>query len=88
METNRATFAAKEADLVHHCGANVRFKGGIFYQLKNGCNWCDLPRDLPPYSTVFWYYKQWRETGVLDEIMDKLHGKVREQAQKNRSGQP
>lgn len=61
---------------------------GVFYQLKNGCNWCDLPRDLPPYSTVFWYYKQWRETGVLDEIMDKLHGKVREQAQKKRSGQP
>ncbi|WP_199192400.1 transposase [Chlorogloea sp. CCALA 695] len=21
---------------------------GIFYQLKNGCNWCDLPKDLPP----------------------------------------
>jgi len=61
---------------------------GIFYQLKNGCNWCDLPKDLPPYSTVFWYYKQWRETGVLDEIMNTLHGKVREQAQKNRSGQP
>src|SRR4028118_35034 len=61
---------------------------GIFYQLKNGCNWCDLPRDLPPYSTVFWYYKQWRETGALEEIMDKLHSKVREQAQKNRSGQP
>jgi len=61
---------------------------GIFYQLKNGCNWCDLPRDLPPYSTVFWYYKQWRATGVLDEIMNTLHGKVREQAQKNRSGQP
>lgn len=65
-----------------------QFKGGIFYQLKNGCNWCDLPKDLPPYSTVFWYYKQWRETGALDEIIDKLHGKVREQAQKNRSGQP
>jgi transposase len=61
---------------------------GIFYQLKNGCNWGDLPRDLPPYSTVFWYYKQWRATGVLDRIMDKLHGKVREQAQKNRNGQP
>ena len=30
---------------------------GIFYQLKNGCNWGDLPKDLPPYSTVFWYYK-------------------------------
>jgi transposase len=33
---------------------------GVLYQLKNGCNWCDLPQDLPPYSTVFWHYKQWR----------------------------
>jgi transposase len=60
---------------------------GIFYQLKNGCNWGDLPKDLPPYSTVFWHYKQWRESGVLDQIMDTLHGKVREQVKKNRSGQ-
>ncbi len=21
---------------------------GILYQLKNGCNWQDLPKDLPP----------------------------------------
>jgi len=60
---------------------------GIFYQLKNGCNWGDLPKDLPPYSTVFWYYKQWRSAGVLDSIRDALHEQVREQAQKNRSGQ-
>lgn len=26
---------------------------GILYQLKNGCNWQDLPKDLPPYSTVY-----------------------------------
>jgi len=60
---------------------------GIFYQLKNGCNWCDLPKDLPPYSTVFWYYKQWRESGAIDQIMEALHSRVREQAKKNRSGQ-
>jgi transposase len=28
---------------------------GIFYQLKNGCNWEDLPKDFPPYSTVYWH---------------------------------
>jgi len=55
---------------------------GIFYQLKNGCNWVDLPRDLPPYSTVFWHYKQWREAGIIEKIMHELHGKVREQVQK------
>jgi transposase len=55
---------------------------GILYQLKNGCNWCDLPRDLPPYSTVFWHYKQWRAEGVLEQIMTILHSKVRQQVKK------
>jgi len=55
---------------------------GIFYQLKNGCNWEDLPKDLPPYSTVYWYYKQWRAQGVLEELMTVLHSQVREQVKK------
>jgi len=55
---------------------------GILYQLKNGCNWADLPKDLPPYSTVFWYYKQWRKTDVLDNLLNTLHAKVREQVKK------
>ncbi|MEM6403555.1 MAG: hypothetical protein AAF757_25570 [Cyanobacteria bacterium P01_D01_bin.116] len=27
-----------------------------------------LPRDLPPYSTVFWHYKQWRAEGIMENI--------------------
>lgn len=57
---------------------------GILYQLKNGCNWQDLPRDLPPYSTVYWHYKQWREAGVFDQLMEILHGEVRVQVKKKR----
>lgn len=59
---------------------------GIFYQLKNGCNWGDLPKDLPPYSTIFWYYKQWRDNGVITKIMTVLHVQVREKAKKNTNG--
>ena len=55
----------------------------IFYQLKQGCNWADLPKDLPPYSTVYWYYKQWREDGVLDTLMNALHSQARAQVKKN-----
>ena len=55
---------------------------GIFYQLKNGCNWADLPKDLPPYSTVYWYYKQWREAGALGTISEQLHAQTREQVKK------
>ncbi len=43
---------------------------GIFYQLKNGCNWQDLPKDFPPYSTVYWHYKQWKNAEVLDTLRD------------------
>lgn len=58
----------------------------ILYQLKNGCNWADLPRDFPPYSTVYWHYKQWRSAGVLEQLLETLHAQVREQAQKKRNG--
>ena len=61
---------------------------GIFYQLKNGCNWCDLPQDFPPYSTVFWHYKQWREQGIFAKIMVVLHGELRATVQKKLNGQP
>ena len=60
---------------------------GILYQLKNGCNWCDLPKDLPPYSTVFGHDKQWREQGVIEKIRDVLHAQVRLQVKKSPRGQ-
>lgn len=59
---------------------------GILYQLKNGCNWQDLPRDFPPYSTLYWHYKQWRNAGMFDQLMETLHGEVRVQAKKNVNG--
>lgn len=55
---------------------------GIFYRLKNGCNWEDLPKDLPPYSTVYWHYKQWRAAGAIEILMQTLHEQVREQVKK------
>ena len=60
---------------------------GILYQLKNGCNWCDLPKDLPPYSTVFWYYKQWRAKGVMEEIRDILHSSIGDNLRVNPNSQ-
>lgn len=59
---------------------------GILYQLKNGCNWQDLPKDLPPYSTVYWHYQQWRDAGVIEKLMHLLHQQVRQQVKKSPSG--
>jgi transposase len=60
---------------------------GMFYQLKNGFPWQDLPKDLPPESTVYWHYKQWRDAGAFLALMTVLHGQVREQVKKKPSGQ-
>jgi transposase len=59
---------------------------GILYQLKNGSSWEDLPKDLPPYSSVYWHYKQWRAAGVSETLMETLHAQVREQVKKSQNG--
>jgi transposase len=46
-----------------------------------------LPKDFPPYSTVYWHYKQWRDEEVINKVMNILHQKFREKAKKNRNGQ-
>ena len=56
---------------------------GILYRLKNGCNWRDMPRDLPPFSTVYRYYKEWKDDGAYILIMDALHAMLREQVKKD-----
>ena len=55
---------------------------GMLYRLKNGCNWQDLPKDLPPYSTVFYHYNQWRKAGSIETLMRLLHEQVRAQINK------
>ncbi|NJN71638.1 MAG: transposase [Limnothrix sp. RL_2_0] len=35
----------------------------IFYLTKTGCQWYMLPKDFPPYSTVYYYYRRWQNQG-------------------------
>jgi transposase len=45
---------------------------GIFYQLVNGCKWADLPKDLPPYSTVYHWFKKWKDDGTWERISKEV----------------
>jgi transposase len=49
----------------------------ILYILRTGCQWRYLPGDLPPKSTVWWYFDGWRRDGTLDAIHDRLRRQVR-----------
>ena len=66
---------------VHPLGSILN---GIMYQLKNGCIWQDLPRDLPPYSTCYYYFKKWSTDGTLDLMLETLHILERQRIGKKR----
>src|SRR5215210_8200039 len=36
----------------------------VFYVLKSGCPWRLLPRDFPPWQTVYWWFGRWRADGT------------------------
>lgn len=50
----------------------------IFYILRSGCSWRQLPHDLPPWETVYWHFKRWRDDGTLDLLHDSLRDQVRD----------
>ncbi len=49
----------------------------ILYVNRSGCQWDMLPHDLPPKSTSYWYFAQWRDDGTWQRLVDALRGQVR-----------
>ncbi|MCB0832834.1 MAG: IS5 family transposase [Bacteroidetes bacterium] len=45
---------------------------GIFYILRTGAPWRDLPERYGPYTTVYNRYNRWGERGVWKGIFDAL----------------
>lgn len=50
----------------------------IFYVLRTGCAWRLLPHDFPPWQTVYWYFKRWRDDGTVDRVHDALRDRLRD----------
>ncbi|WP_410529903.1 IS5 family transposase [Wolbachia endosymbiont (group A) of Campoletis raptor] len=55
----------------------------IRYIMRGGCQWRMLPKDFPPWKTVYDHYFRWSKNGKLQEIHDTLVKKVREMVGKN-----
>ncbi len=49
----------------------------ICYVLHNGSVWRALPHDLPPWPTVWTYFRRWRDDGTWKAVHDTLHQQVR-----------
>jgi putative transposase len=49
----------------------------VFYVLKSGCPWRLLPRDFPPWETVYCWFRRWRIDGTWEQLNAKLRERVR-----------
>ena len=52
----------------------------ILYLASTGCQWRQLPKDFPPYSTVQGYFYRWARDGTLARINHALVVAARERA--------
>jgi putative transposase len=59
----------------------------MFYLNRTGCQWDMLPHDLPPKSSVYDYFAQWREDGTWERLNDALRTQVRTEVE-NRDATP
>lgn len=50
---------------------------GIFYLTRSGCSWRLLPHDLPPWSTVYDYFRAYRKDGTWKKLNAALREMVR-----------
>src|SRR5260370_18133830 len=61
---------AREADLREVVNA-------IFYLNRAGCPWRMLPRDFPPWQTVYNYFEGWKRDGTWARLVRVLRQQVR-----------
>jgi putative transposase len=49
----------------------------ILYVNRTGCAWRYLPKDFPPWRTVYGYFARWRDDGTLQQVHDGLRDRAR-----------
>jgi putative transposase len=49
----------------------------IFYLLRTGCQWRQLPREFPAWGTVYWYFRSWQRTGVWVRLQREIYRRTR-----------
>jgi putative transposase len=52
----------------------------IMYVTRTGCQWRMLPREYPPWQTVYRYFRAWTKQGLWEQINEALVKQVRTKA--------
>ena len=50
---------------------------GLFYLVRTGCAWRQLPKDYPPWQTVYDYFRRWKADGTWQSVHTALRERLR-----------
>jgi putative transposase len=45
---------------------------GILYLVRTGCQWRNLPKEFPPYRSVFYHFRKWTLNNTISKINTEL----------------
>jgi len=49
----------------------------LLYIAKSGIQWRMLPKEYPPWESVYYYFRKWKRDGLIEETHDILVEKIR-----------
>ena len=49
----------------------------IFYLLRTGCQWDELPKEYPNHNSVYYHYSKWTQDGTWRTLNEALRTQVR-----------
>lgn len=56
----------------------------LFYMVRTGCQWRNLPVNYPNWRAVNYYFEQWKRDGTFIKINDRLNELDREREERER----
>jgi hypothetical protein len=46
---------------------------GIFWVIRTGASWRDLPAEFGPWQTIHTRYQRWRKAGIWQQVLDTVN---------------
>lgn len=85
-----------EWQLIHYCFPKPAQTGrprehtyrelldAMFYLVRTGCQWRNLPTDFAPWRTVYHYWRLWKRSGLWEQMHTHLREHLRQVAGRKR----